>query len=107
MSGDETRGSGRTVAQMRQAPRGAVFLARIKGSNYITRMARWLHRHDMVIMSPKDFRAEMLNGLDVQVVVDHSVIIPLGLVQMIDAHNRMVAPAPGTYVYQPAEGARA
>ena len=71
---ESVRGTGRTIRQMLDAPKGAVFVSCHSGSmDYDRRLARKHGREDLRIVSPEWLTGDRWRGLSISgIVVDHA-----------------------------------
>ena len=68
------RGTGRTTAQIANAPTGAVFVWCAKNTSYVLALAKKLSRDDLKIVSPEWLRIENVIGRrGLCVVIDHAL----------------------------------
>lgn len=80
------RGSGRTTEQMKDAPKGAIFVWGNHHFQYPTALARSLARGDLRIIGPDDLRCR-LAGLDLPIVVDHAADLTAGQWDALNAYT--------------------
>lgn len=66
------RQTGRTTQQMKEAPKGAVFVWNNNHLHYAHGLAHKLGREDLRIVSPSWLHQGHYRGLDVDVVLDHA-----------------------------------
>lgn len=69
---DPERGTGRTTAQIKDAPHGAYFVWCNDNTAYPTRLAIELGRRDLTIVAPRDVPHVLAGRRKVAVVVDHA-----------------------------------
>lgn len=74
---DPDRGTGRTTKQMKEAPKGAVFIWCNQHIDYPRELARKLGRTDLIIYGPAVFENNgfRLHGVR-SIVIDHAARIP-------------------------------
>lgn len=73
---DATRGTGRTTAQIANAPTGAVFVWCAKNTSYALALAKKLSRDDLKIVGPEWLRIESVIGRrGLCVVVYHALLM--------------------------------
>lgn len=66
------RGTGRTTQQMKDAPKDAVFVVSVGEIDYARRLARALHRSDLLVIGAYRIE-ERLQGGRTPVIVDHAL----------------------------------
>lgn len=68
------RGTGRTIAQLEEAPQNAIFIWCNEHIGYARALALWLGRHDIKVVAPSSIvRDRVLSGYTRdKIVVDHA-----------------------------------
>jgi hypothetical protein len=69
----DDRGTGRTTAQMKAAPEGAVFIWCNSHLHYPRALAQDLGRRDLLIRSPEWLEGDGLRSFREEIVLDHAV----------------------------------
>lgn len=69
---DEQRGTGRTKAQMMEAPEGAIFIWCNGHTDYPKRLAKMAGREDLRIEPKEFFEGNRHSGTDKPLILDHA-----------------------------------
>lgn len=89
MSEDPPRGTGLTSRQMQEAPKGAIFIWCNAEVRYAERLARYLGRDDLIIVSPGRFE-DVARGRRIPVVMDHATRYDAKLFDAIRRHEALL-----------------
>jgi len=88
---DKDRGTGRTTAQMKAAPKGAIFVWCNPCLNYPRQLAKGLDRIDLVIIPPSLLEEHRWKGLRLTgLVVDHDTRLTEEQAQTLERMRAMI-----------------
>lgn len=86
---NEIRGSGRTTAQMRNAPRNAIYVWCNEKLHYPAKLLGEVDRTDITVVSPEMVAKTMIDTRR-PIVVDHYAYLSSETLKRIQIHNQIV-----------------
>ena len=80
------RGSGKTTQQLQQAPQRCYFVWCASNTYYPKRLAQFLGRYDIKVVSPDFLRIFVSTGAPI--IIDHALVVDEYVRHMIELNNR-------------------